>query len=171
MPATDDRPTMTLFGFPVHVRAGFVVFMLLIVLVNGGDLASGWRAASPCSHCCTNSATPSPHGGAGADASISLDFLAGYASYARRDRSHGGTRGDRARRPGHADRDELSGPRRHGCQPLVRAEVEQSVATIAIWWNGPVLGVLNLMPIMPLDGGNIAAARLDKLAPGRGEGG
>ena len=161
---------MTLFGFPVHVRAGFVMFMLLIVFVNGGELGlwmAGGIAVFTLLHELGHAFAAR---WSGAEAEISLDFLAGYASYVP---SRPLARWERA---GIA----LAGPATQivmssavlvgmGVNPLVRADVEQSAATLAIWWSGPMLGVLNLLPLMPLDGGNIAAAGLDRIAPGRGE--
>lgn len=160
---------MRIFGFPVQVRAGFVMFMLLIVVVNGGELGL-WMAAGiavftllhELGHAFAARAT-------GAQAEIALDFLAGYASYVP---SRPLARWERA---GIA----FAGPATQiilscavlvgmGVNPLVRDDVGQSNASLALWWSGPVLGVLNLLPLMPLDGGNIAAAGLDKLAPGKG---
>src|SRR5215212_2050035 len=74
-------PLFTLFGFPIHVRGGFVMFMVLVVFVNGGSLGL-WIAGSAAAltllhergHAFAARAT-------GASAEISLDFLAGYASF------------------------------------------------------------------------------------------
>jgi Zn-dependent protease len=145
------------------------MFMVLIVFVNGGELGL-WMAGGiavftllhELGHAFAARAT-------GAQAEIALDFLAGYASYVP-------TRPlARWERAGIA----LAGPATQivtscavlvamGVNPLLRDDVSQSNATLALWWSGPVLGVLNLLPLMPLDGGNIAAAGLDKLAPGKG---
>jgi Zn-dependent protease len=160
---------MRIFGFPVQVRAGFVMFMVLIVFVNGGELGL-WMAGGiavftllhELGHAFAARAT-------GAQAEIALDFLAGYASYVP---SRPLARWERA---GIA----LAGPATQitlscavllamGVNPLVRDDVAQSNASLALWWSGPVLGVLNLLPLMPLDGGNIAAAGLDKVMPGKG---
>ncbi len=35
-------------------------------------------------------------------------------------------------------------------------------------WFGPILGLANLIPILPLDGGNIVALGFERLLPGRG---
>ncbi len=35
----------------------------------------------------------------------------------------------------------------------------------ALWWAGPVIGLLNLVPVLPFDGGNIAEAGLDAILP------
>src|SRR5262249_7232708 len=39
---------------------------------------------------------------------------------------------------------------------------------LAIWWAGPALGLFNLIPLLPLDGGTIVASGMDKLMPRRG---
>jgi Zn-dependent protease len=160
---------MRLFGFPVHVRPGFIMFMLLVVMINGPE--SGlWLAgaiavftlAHELGHAFAARTT-------GARAEIALDFLAGYASFQP-------TRPlRRAERAAIA----LAGPATQillgvavlavlGVNPVLRADVEQSAATLAIWWAGPVLGLFNLIPVLPLDGGTIAAEGIDRLAPGRG---
>ena len=70
-----------LLGFPVHVRAGFIVFMALIVFLYGNEFGL-WLAGAlavltlihELGHAVAARAT-------GAEAEISLDFLAGYASF------------------------------------------------------------------------------------------
>ena len=70
-----------LLGFPVHVRPGFVMFMVLIVVLYG-DVFGLWLAGSLAAftllhelgHAVAARRT-------GAEAEISLNFLAGYASY------------------------------------------------------------------------------------------
>src|SRR5688572_23653184 len=76
-----SAPLFRLFGFPIHVRPGFVLFMLLVVVVNGGPLGL-WIAGSAAvltllhelGHAFAARAT-------GATAEISLDLFAGYASF------------------------------------------------------------------------------------------
>lgn len=78
---------MRVLGFPVQIRPGFVLFMLLIVVVNGQPMGY-WLAGSvtvftlvhELGHAVAARRT-------GATASISLDFLAGYASFTPRGRS------------------------------------------------------------------------------------
>ena len=70
-----------LLGFPVHVRAGFVMFMVLIVVLYGGEFGlwlAGSLAVFTLIHELGHAVAARP---AGADAEISLNFLAGYASY------------------------------------------------------------------------------------------
>jgi Zn-dependent protease len=146
-----------------------VFFMVLIVFVNGGSfglwLAAGiavFTLAHELGHAIAARST-------GAEAEISLDFLAGYASYVpTRDLA-------RWERAGIA----VAGPATQivlglavlvvmGVQPFDRGDVTSSNAAFAIWWSGPMLGLVNLFPVLPLDGGTIAATALDRLSPGRG---
>jgi hypothetical protein len=52
--------------------------------------------------------------------------------------------------------------------PFSRADITISDATIAIWWAGIALGVLNLVPLLPLDGGAFVASIVEHFLPGRG---
>ncbi len=70
-----------LLGFRVEIRPGFIIFLGLVVFIYGGSLglwAAGTLAAftliHELGHALAARAT-------GAHAEISLDFLAGYASY------------------------------------------------------------------------------------------
>jgi hypothetical protein len=54
-----------------------------------------------------------------------------------------------------------------GVNPLVRESIDDSPASWAIWWAGPVIGLLNLIPVLPLDGGNIVQTGLDRIVGGR----
>ncbi len=40
-----------------------------------------------------------------------------------------------------------------GVNPFDHDAIRASDAALAIWWAGPVLGVVNLLPLLPLDGG------------------
>ena len=160
---------MRLFGFRVHVRPGFFVFMLLIVMVNRLEVGL-WLAGAITAFTLTHELGHAFAARAtGARAEISLDFMAGYASFQP-------TRPlRRIERAGIA----LAGPASQivlgiavlvamGIDPLARPDVSASSAAIAIWWAGPALGAFNLLPVLPLDGGTIAAEALDLVAPGRG---
>ena len=96
----------------------------------------------------------------GAHAEISLDFMAGYASFVP-------TRPlKRWERAGIS----LAGPAVQIGVSLAmlaaswastrstRASFTDSPASLAIWWAGPVIGLFNLLPILPLDGGHIVQA-------------
>jgi Zn-dependent protease len=153
-----------LFGFDVHVRAGFVVFLVLIAMINPsafGLWVAGGIAAFTLLHELGHAVAARR---AGAEAEISLDFLAGYTSF-------------RPRRP-------LTRPQRAGitaagpltqivvstailialgADPLSLDSVRESDITYAIWWAGPVIGVLNLIPVLPLDGGHLVHTAVEPL--------
>lgn len=160
---------MRILGFPVQIRPGFILFMLLIVVVNGQPMGF-WLAGSvtvftlahELGHALAARRT-------GATASISLDFLAGYAAYAP---SRPLTRAERA---GIA----IAGPAVQvilgvvvllamGVDPLSHSDYASDYSSFAIWWAGPMIGLFNLIPVLPLDGGTIAGEIIDVFTPGRG---
>ena len=168
--ARSMAPMFTLLGFKVHVQPGFVMFMALIVIVYGDEFGlwlAGAIAVFTIIHELGHAVSARQNG---AHAEISLGFLAGYASYAP-------TRS--ISRLGHAVIS-FSGPGIHiasslalllalGANPLDRSSFDANAATSAIWWAGPVIGALNLIPILPLDGGHIVLQGLDRLFPGRSD--
>jgi len=159
-----------LLGFKVRVQPGFVMFMALIVIVYGDEFGlwlAGAIAVFTLIHELGHAVAARRYG---AEAEISLGFLAGYASYSP-------TRP--ISRLGHAVIS-FSGPGIHittsvavlvllGGNPLDTSTFEGGPAQSAIWWAGPVIGALNLIPILPLDGGHIVMQGLDRLVPGRAQ--
>ena len=160
---------MRIFGFPVQIRPGFALFMLLIIVVNGVPMGP-WLAGSVAvftlmhelGHAVAARRT-------GATARISLDFLAGYASFAP-------TRPlKRWERAGIS----LAGPFVQialgcivllvlGINPIDHDQFAADYWSFAIWWAGPAIGLFNLIPVLPLDGGTIVAEIIDFFTPGRG---
>ena len=77
-----SQPAFRLFGFPVHVRPGFYMLMVLVVIAQRARRSGLWLAGflagltllHELGHAVAARAT-------GARAEISLDFLAGYASF------------------------------------------------------------------------------------------
>ncbi len=156
-----SQPAFRLFGFPVHVRPGFYMFMVFVVIINGQPLGlwlagfiAGLTLLHELGHAFAARAT-------GARAEISLDFLAGYASFVP-------TRPlKRWERAGIS----FAGPAIQisvsvvalwamGVHPL-HPGFGASDAARALWWAGPVIGLFNLLPILPFDGGNIVQAGLE----------
>lgn len=155
-----------LLGFDVRVGTGFLIFLGLIVFLYQ-DAFGLWLAASLAAFTLLHELGHAVAArSAGAHASISLEFLAGYTAF----------RPDPAR--------PISRPRRAlisvagpgvqivasvlvlvalGVNPFsvdsVRAGTD---ATAAIWWAGPVIGALNLIPVMPLDGGHLALVGVER---------
>jgi Zn-dependent protease len=52
-----------------------------------------------------------------------------------------------------------------GIDPLDRNSYASSAPALAIWWTGPVMGLFNLVPVLPLDGGHVVLAALDRIIP------
>ena len=160
---------MRIFGFPVQIRPGFALFMLLIIVINGVPMGP-WLAGSVAvftlihelGHAIAARQT-------GATAQISLDFLAGYASFAP-------TRPlKRWERAGIS----MAGPFVQialgcivllvlGINPIDHDQFAADYWSFAIWWAGPAIGLFNLIPVLPLDGGTIVAEIIDFFTPGRG---
>jgi Zn-dependent protease len=157
-----------LAGFPVHVRPGFLMFMALIVILYG-DQFGLWLAA------CLAGFTLLHELGhamaarrAGARAEISLDFLAGYASYVpTRELSRAEHAWISFAGPAIQIATSVAVLALLGVNPLDSDSFRESELTLAIWWAGPMIGLLNLIPVLPLDGGNILLNGLDRLLPGR----
>jgi Zn-dependent protease len=156
-------------GFDVRVQSGFLVFMALIVFLYRDEFGL-WLAGSIAVFTLVHELGHAVAArSAGADAEISLGFLAGYASY-------------RATRPISRARHawiSFAGPGVHiavsvavllalGTNPLEPESITRDPAAAAIWWAGPLIGSLNLIPVLPLDGGNIVTYGLDRIVPGRG---
>ena len=155
-------------GFNVHVQPGFVMFMLLIVVLYGDEFGLWLAGAISVFTLIHELGHAVSARRSGAKAEISLGFLAGYASY------------EPTRPISRAEHAwiSFSGPGIHiassvavllalGVNPLQRSSFDDSAMTIAIWWAGPAIGMLNLIPILPLDGGNIVLQGLERLMPGR----
>ena len=160
---------MRIFGFPVQIRPGFALFMLLIIVINGVPMGP-WLAGSVAvftlmhelGHAIAARQT-------GATAQISLDFLAGYASFTP-------TRTlKRWERAGIS----MAGPFVQialgcivllvlGVNPIDHDQFAADYWSFAIWWAGPAIGLFNLIPVLPLDGGTIVAEIIDFFTPGRG---
>ena len=54
-----------------------------------------------------------------------------------------------------------------GVNPLVATERGETPASAAVWWAGVAIGAFNLIPVLPLDGGNVVTSALDHFAPGK----
>jgi Zn-dependent protease len=151
-----------LLGFDVHVRAGFIMFTALIVFLYR-DAFGLWLAAAIAVLTLLHELGHAVAArSAGCHAEISLDFLAGYTSF-RPTREL--SRGQRALIS-------IAGPFTQiaislvvlvamGVDPTSLDSVRQSDAAAAIWWAGPAIGAMNLIPVLPLDGGHLAQTGLE----------
>lgn len=106
---------------------------------------------------------------AGCVAAISLDFMVAYASYRPRRQLTWFERASIA----------LAGPLAQvtsavallvatGTNPFDRDSIVRTDLGIAVWWAGVALGLLNLIPLLPLDGGAIVASVVESFAPQTG---
>ena len=160
-----SQPAFRLFGFPVHVRSGFYLFMVVVVIANGAPLGV-WLAVflaaltllHELGHAVAARAT-------GARAEISLDFLAGYASFVpTRPLKRWERAGISFAGPGIQILVSVVALLAMGVYPL-HPGPGASDAAHALWWAGPVIGIFNLLPILPFDGGNIVLAGLEFFFP------
>ena len=149
-------------GFDVRIRPGFIIFMVLIIGLHGNEFGlwlAGAIAAFTLVHELGHAVVARRNG---ANAEISLDFLAGFTSFVP------------SRPLSKAQRALISfaGPEVHiassvavlaamGVNPLDGDSYNRSAAAAAIWWAGPVIGLFNLVPVLPLDGGHIAQTGLE----------
>lgn len=55
-----------------------------------------------------------------------------------------------------------------GVNPFDYDSVNNAEASAAIWWSAIILGLINLVPLVPLDGGAVVSTVLEHLFPTRG---
>ena len=146
-----SQPLFRLLGFPVHVGAGFVIFMVLLAFLNEGGEFGWWLAGSVAAFTLIHELAHAVVARrAGAEASISLEFMAGFTSY-------------------HADQPisrpwtlaiSLAGPLTHiaagvallvalGGDPFERPSAFDEPELAAVWWAGPVIGADQPDPCAP----------------------
>ncbi len=158
--STPSRAQFHLFGFPVQIRAGFVFFAILVIFINGYEVGV-WLALflailtllHELGHAFAARA-------AGAESEIALDMFYGYASF----------------RPTR----ELTWWERAGISlagPAVQIVVGSAAllalgaspfhppssghpVELALWFAGPIIGLYNLAPVLPFDGGHVVEAVL-----------
>jgi Zn-dependent protease len=158
-------PAFRLLGFPVQVKPGFMLLMVLVIVVNGPEHGV-WLALflalftllHELGHAVAARAT-------GAKAEISLDFLYGYASFTpTRELKRWERAGISLAGPATQIIISVIALRAMGITTL-RPDNSWSPAQLGLWWAGPIIGMVNLIPVLPFDGGNIAEAGLDALLP------
>ena len=153
-----------LLGFEVHVRTGFLIFLGLIVFLyqsRFGLWLAGGIAIFTLLHELGHAVAARS---AGAEAAISLDFLAGYTSFRpdpRRPLSRARRALISAAGPGTQIIVSVAVLAGMGINPLSIDSARTSDAALAIWWAGPIIGTMNLIPVLPLDGGHLAMTGLE----------
>jgi Zn-dependent protease len=157
-----------LLGFPVHVRPGFVLMMVLIVVLYGDSFGlwlAGALAGFTLLHELGHALAARR---AGARAEITLNFLVGYASFVpTRPISRLSHIGISFAGPAIQIVTSVAILVAMGANVTDPSSLDGDPATWAIWWAGPVIGAFNLVPVLPLDGGHIVTTALDRVAPGR----
>jgi Zn-dependent protease len=158
-------PAFRLLGFPVQVRPGFFMLMVLVVFINGPQRGV-WLALflalftllHELGHALAARAT-------GAKAEIALDFLYGYASFEpTRELKRWERAGISLAGPATQIIISVVALRLTGITSL-RPDSSWTYAQLGLWWAGPIIGFVNLIPVLPFDGGNIAEAGLDLVLP------
>ncbi|MFM1791054.1 MAG: hypothetical protein RLZZ526_1381 [Actinomycetota bacterium] len=169
-PNTDGKHRgLRLLGFPTAVRPGFPLFLVLIGLLYPWPLGA-WVAVSigvfTVVHELGHALVARWFG---CDARISLDFMVAYATFSP---APGFSRAKRALVAVAGAAFQVTAAvvvlLSMGVNPLSRSDIASGDASAAIWWTGIVLGLVNLIPITPLDGGAIVSSALDALFPRRG---
>lgn len=151
-------------GFPVHVRAGFWMFMALVVFIQGPRTGipfalflAVFTLIHELGHAFAARST-------GARAEIALDFMAGYAAYTP---SRPLTRGERAliSFAGPGVQIAIGGIVYLALRGALAGPEAGNAVQLAVFWAGPVIGALNLLPLLPFDGGHLAQIGVEFVAP------
>ena len=151
------------------MRPGFPLFLLLIAFIYPwplGAWVAGCIAVFTVVHELGHAVVARAFG---CEARISLDFMVAYAAFSPAPGFTQLRRGLVA----------VSGAAAQmslavvvllamGTNPLSHTDVASSDLAAAVWWTGLVLGAVNLLPVVPLDGGAVVASILEAIAPGRG---
>lgn len=158
-------PTLRILGFPVRVRFGFLVFLAVVIAWNP---AVGWKFGLAVT--VFSLIHELGHAVAarrlGAEPEIALDFIAGTTRYTP----------PRPITPIERAQVALAGPfieiviglavlGAMRVNPLDVPGVFDHTEAAVIWIAGPVFGLLNLLPIYPLDGGHVLSGALESLSP------
>lgn len=164
------RNVVNLFGFPTTFNVGFLMFLVILIALYPFPLGL-WVAGAVAVFTLIHELGHALAARAcGYRASISLDFMVAYASYEPTARTTWR----------HKALISVAGPALHvgislitlaamGVNPLVRADVTSTDASIAIWWAGFVLGLINLVPLVPLDGGTLVSSIAERIWPAQGK--
>lgn len=166
---TTSKRTITVFGFPTTVRPGFIVFLAILALLYPFPLGiwiAGAVAVFTIVHELGHAVAARR---AGCRASIAMDFMVAYAAYESPRPLPWRTKIVIA----------LAGPMTQitsavvvlaamGVNPVSRSDIGSNDATLALWWAGIALGAINLVPLLPLDGGAVLAAIAERISPRHG---
>ena len=159
-----------MLGFPTTVRPGFPLFVVLIAFLYPWPLGA-WIGVTIAVFTVVHELGHALVARAfGCEARISLDFMVAYAAFSP---APGLSRTKKALIA-------LAGASVQvllalavlgvmGVNPVSRTDILASEAATAVWWTGLALGLVNLVPLVPLDGGAVVSNLLDSLFPGYGQ--
>jgi Zn-dependent protease len=158
-------PVFRLFGFPIRVKIGFLAFIGMVIAWNP---SIGWKFGIAVT--VFSLIHELGHAFAarrlGAAPEIALDFLAGSTRYTPPRPVSALERASVA----------ATGPLLETVagllvlavlrvNPLNARSVFDSTLASVVWIAGPVFGLLNLLPVLPLDGGHVLAGVLETISP------
>jgi Zn-dependent protease len=159
----------SVFGFPTRIRPGFGIFLLLLTIIYPAPLGLWVALAMGVFTLVHELGHAFAARRAGCTASISLDFMVAYASYSSNNELNWRAKSLIT----------ISGPALQigsallvlasaGVNPMSRNDITSSSFAASVWWSGIALGLLNLVPLLPLDGGALVATIAEHFAPGKG---
>ena len=161
--------TFQLFGFPTAIRPGFGIFTVVLAFLYPFPLGL-WVAGAVALFTVVHELG---HAFAArrykCEASIALDFMVAYASYSTsipltwRQKITISLAGP-VLQVGSASVALLA----FGINPFSRADIASSEMAAAAWWAGIALGLINLIPLLPLDGGAVIGEVVEHFFPQRG---
>lgn len=160
----------SLLGFPTVVRPGFPLFVVMIAFLYPWPLGA-WIGVSIAVFTVVHELGHALVARAfGCEARISLDFMVAYAAFSP---APGITRFRKAvialAGAGAQVLVALAVLLAMRVNPFSRADIVATDAGAAVWWTGIVLGIVNLVPLVPLDGGAVVSNIIDALFPGKGQ--
>ena len=158
-----------LFGFPTAIRPGFGIFIVILAFLYPFPLGLWVAAAVAIFTLIHELGHAFMARRSKCDASIALDFMVAYASY-------------ESTTPLTWKQKiaiSLSGPSLQigtamlglvafGFNPFSRTDIASSEVAAAVWWAGIALGAINLIPLLPLDGGAVIGEIAERFLPHRG---
>ena len=161
--------TFQLFGFPTAIRPGFGIFIFILAFLYPFPLGlwvAGAVAIFTLIHELGHAFVARRNK---CDASIALDFMVAYAAYESTTPLTWSQKiAISLSGPGLQIGSAMAGLAAFGFNPFSRSDISSSEIAAAVWWAGIALGAINLIPLLPLDGGAVVGEIAERLLPHRG---